>query len=169
MLGEEAANGNAVACGLSVKVESFKFVVYTCVMLDILPIFSILSKSFPVRQPGLRQDELSDVCDEENHESVHKTTISKLFATMSDHSSVNKTFNGDLRKHRHVLLTLVVIFYICIVMHIVMKAWDIIEMDFDEITFADDADAYADLNTLHHVSNEMTPADRPVAEKETPT
>ena len=90
VLGEEAANGNAVALGLSAKVESFKFVAYTCVMLDILPIFSKLSKSFPVRQSGLRQDELSDVCDEENHESVYKTTISKLFATMSDHSSVKK-------------------------------------------------------------------------------
>ena len=43
---------------------------------------------------------------------------------------------------------------------------DIIEMDLDAIIFADDADAHADLNTredsLHHVSNEMTPADRPV-------
>ena len=42
-------------------------------------------------------------------------------------------------------------------------------MDFDAITFADDADAHADLNTLHHVSNEMTPADRPVAEMEMTT
>ena len=38
-----------------------------------------------------------------------------------------------------------------------MKARDIMEIDFDAITFADDADAYADLNTqedtLHHMSN----------------
>ena len=54
-----------------------------------------------------------------------------------------------------------------------MKARDIIKIDFDAITFADDADAHADLNTredtLHHVSNEMTPADRPVAEMELTT
>ena len=42
-------------------------------------------------------------------------------------------------------------------------------MDFDAITFADDADAHADLNTLHNVSNEMTPADRHVAEMEMTT
>ena len=55
----------------------------------------------------------------------------------------------------------------------VMKAQDIIEMDFEAITFADDEDAHADPNTqgdtLHHVSNEMTRADRHVAEMETPT
>ena len=33
---------------------------------------------------------LSYMFDDENRESVHKTMIRKLFATMSDHSSVNK-------------------------------------------------------------------------------
>ena len=33
--GKEAANYNAVARGLSAMVECFKFVAYTCVMLDI--------------------------------------------------------------------------------------------------------------------------------------
>ena len=88
----------------------------------------------------------------------------------------------------------------CINTQAVLKAQDITEIDFDAITFADDADAHAhvDLNTvtredtlhdvsnemtpaddnddlitledtLHHVSNEMTLADRPVAGMETPT
>ena len=62
----------------------------------------------------------------------------------------------------------------CVHTQTVMKVRDIIEIDFDAITFADDdADSHADLNTqedtLYRVSNEMTPADRPVAEMETPT
>ena len=53
----------------------------------------------------------------------------------------------------------------CVRTQAFMKARDI-EMDFDAIIFADDADEHADLNTredtLNHVSKEMTPADRPV-------
>ena len=33
-------------------------------------------------------DELSYVYDEENHETVYKTMIDKMFSTMSDRSSV---------------------------------------------------------------------------------
>ena len=55
-------------------------------------------------------DELSYVYDEEKHESVNKTVIIKLFATMSDRASVNKKYNEDLGKHRHESLTLVVSF-----------------------------------------------------------
>ena len=46
-------------------------------------------------------DELSYVYDENNLESVSKTVISKLFDTMSDHSSANRQFNKDLDKHRN--------------------------------------------------------------------
>ena len=44
VLGEEAASGNAVARGLSAKVESYTFIAYTCMLVDILPLFSKLSK-----------------------------------------------------------------------------------------------------------------------------
>ena len=71
-------------------------------------------------------DQLSYVYDEENHETVYKTLISQLFAMMSDHSSVNKKFNRDLGKHRHMLLTLAVNLYIFIAMHIVYWAFHII-------------------------------------------
>lgn len=45
-------------------------------------------------------DELSYIYDEENCVDVCKTMISKMFATMSDRSSVNKKFNEELRKHK---------------------------------------------------------------------
>ena len=46
-------------------------------------------------------DELSYVYDEANREAIYKTMIDKMFATMSDRSSVNKKFNEDLNKHRN--------------------------------------------------------------------
>ena len=59
-------------------------------------------------------DELSYMFDEEN------PVISKLFATMSDRSSVNKKFNKDLGNIDTALLILVVNVYniICIVFFI---------------------------------------------------
>ena len=40
------------------------------------------------------------IYDEENSEDVCKTMISKMFATMSDRSSVNKKFTEELGKHK---------------------------------------------------------------------
>ena len=51
--GEEAANDNAVARGLSAMVECFKFVAYTCVMLDIFMILSIFSKLYKAFQSDI--------------------------------------------------------------------------------------------------------------------
>ena len=45
-MGQQAAAGNPVAVGLSKKVESFSFIALTALLLDILPVFSILSKAF---------------------------------------------------------------------------------------------------------------------------
>ena len=46
VLGEEAANQDPVAIGLSKRVECYQFVAYTCIMLDILPVFTKLSKAY---------------------------------------------------------------------------------------------------------------------------
>ena len=45
-LGEDAANGNAVARGLSKNTETYTFVAHTCLLSDILPLFTKLSKCF---------------------------------------------------------------------------------------------------------------------------
>ena len=44
-LGEDAIS-NAIARGLSQKVENFKFVAFTSLLLDVLPLFTKLSKVF---------------------------------------------------------------------------------------------------------------------------
>ena len=48
----------------------------------------------------LLENVISMVDSEEKHESVYKTRINKMFATMSHHSSLNNKFNEDLAKHR---------------------------------------------------------------------
>ena len=45
-LGEEAVNGNPAADGLVKKIETYNFVAYTCILYDLLPVFSTLSKVF---------------------------------------------------------------------------------------------------------------------------
>lgn len=46
-LGEDAVNQNTgVPNGLSKRVETYQFVAHTCLFLDILPLFTKLSKTF---------------------------------------------------------------------------------------------------------------------------
>lgn len=45
-LGQEAASGNATAKGLVAKVEDYKFIGLTCLLYDVLPNFTRLSKIF---------------------------------------------------------------------------------------------------------------------------
>ena len=46
-LGEDAVNlNNGTANGLSKKVEQFTFLAHTCLLCDVLPLFTKLSKAF---------------------------------------------------------------------------------------------------------------------------
>ena len=63
-------------------------------------------------------DEFSYVYDDENRETVYKTMIDKMFAIMSDRSSVNKQFNEDLDKHRKDILDSIVMHISYWVFHI---------------------------------------------------
>ena len=45
-------------------------------------------------------DELAEVVDPENKETVYKSLLTKMFALMSDRSSVNKSFNEKLSSYR---------------------------------------------------------------------
>ena len=45
-LGEDAANGNAVARGLAKNSETYSFIAHTCVLNDVMPLFTKLSKCF---------------------------------------------------------------------------------------------------------------------------
>ena len=52
---------------------------------------NVSQNGYMIRIPMM--DEQSYVYDEENRKSVYKIMINKMFATMSDCSSINKKFN----------------------------------------------------------------------------
>ena len=61
-------------------------------------------------------DELSDIISDENKEETFKCMIQKMFAVMSDRSSVNKSFNSQLQSYRENLLLQRLSIVFCFVM-----------------------------------------------------
>merc|ERR1712002_1355794 len=49
-------------------------------------------------------EELSWLADEDKMDEIHKEMLGKMFAVMSDRSSVNKSFNTKLNEYRESLL-----------------------------------------------------------------
>ena len=76
VLGEEAVAGNPAARGFSGKLECFSFIALTCLLSDVLPIFSKLSKIF--QADNLEFDKFATQL------SVTKATLETMIATAND-------------------------------------------------------------------------------------
>ena len=85
--GQDAANGNPAAVGLSRKIETFRFAAYMCLLLDVMPVFTKLSK--------VLQLETLDFEKVENMLEVTRGTLNVFLEDISSMEHVNELLSLD--------------------------------------------------------------------------